>query len=97
MPEDIDKQNIEDISNQKKVGDLNIIENIGSGNFPTKNIYSRSLVRTVSTLRDKTNNIRTFANGLEEFLDSIERFTPHLEMLLRGGALLLGGTKKKIK
>ncbi|NLT94566.1 MAG: hypothetical protein GXW85_03365 [Clostridia bacterium] len=53
--------------------------------------YSRTkpLIRTVSNLKNVTNNLRMFADSFEQLLNSVENFVPTLEIAAKGKDLLV--------
>ncbi|MGI6226008.1 MAG: hypothetical protein ACOYJ1_07145 [Peptococcales bacterium] len=50
---------------------------------------TKPLVRTVSNLRNVTNNIRMFADSFEQLLNSVENFAPSLEIAAKGKDIIV--------
>lgn len=50
---------------------------------------TKPLVRTVSNLRNVTNNIRMLADSFEQLLNSVENFAPTLEIAAKGKDIIL--------
>lgn len=50
---------------------------------------TKPLIRTVSNLKNVTNNIRMFADSFEQLLNSVENFAPTLEIAAKGKDLLV--------
>lgn len=50
---------------------------------------TKPLIRTVSNLKNVTNNLRMFADSFEQLLNSVENFAPTLEIAAKGKDLLV--------
>jgi hypothetical protein len=50
---------------------------------------TKPLIRTVSNLKNVTNNLRMFADSFEQLLNSVENFAPTLEVAAKGKDLLV--------
>ena len=50
---------------------------------------TKPLIRTVSNLKNVTNNLRMFADSFEQLLTSVENFAPTLEVAAKGKDLLV--------
>ena len=50
---------------------------------------TKPLIRTVSNLKNVTNNLRMFADSFEQLLNSVENFAPTLEIARQGQGSLV--------
>ncbi|MFZ5942985.1 MAG: hypothetical protein ACOYVD_02670 [Bacillota bacterium] len=50
---------------------------------------TKPLIRTVSSLKGFTNNVRMFVDSFEQLLVSVEKFAPSLEVAAKGTEMLV--------